>query len=170
MFLTSPSTTPTAAVTAFDNAATLWSNVLQGTRINSATVGSGVSFNNPFQCGLAYDTAIPAGSINQLYIAAEIKPIDGVGGTLGSAGYCGAFLTNTDTGVLMPVIGRMFFDTDDLENMAANGHLEHVILHEMAHVSLKNIGSPNISNVLSSINCLKKLAKVMCCSLVLSYQ
>lgn len=138
MFLTSPSTTPTAAVNAFNNAATLWSSILRGTRINTATVGPGVTFNNPFSCGLTFDTAIPQGSINQLYIAAEIRPIDGVGGTLGSAGYCGAFLTNSDNGLLMPVIGRMFFDTADMENMASNGQLENVILHEMAHVSLNS--------------------------------
>ena len=38
----------------------------------------------------------------------------------------------------MPVIGRMFFDTADMENMASNGQLENVILHEMAHVSLNS--------------------------------
>ena len=62
-------------------------------------------------------------------IFAQIKPIDGVGKILGSAGPCLIRQTSRLT-----VLGVMQFDSDDLANMAASNRLQLVILHEMSHV------------------------------------
>ena len=68
-------------------------------------------------------------TIDDLVIYAELVPIDGVGNILGSAGPC---LIRT-TG-LLTIVGRMRFDTADLDNLESQGRLKSVILHEMGHV------------------------------------
>lgn len=132
VFTNPPATTP-AVTTAFNNAATRWSNILAGTNINSV-VYSGNTFNQ-FSCGLTNNAAIPDGTTDQLFIAADIAAIDGVGNVLGSAGPCNRFSFSIDRpAVQLPVLGAMTFDSADLANMEAAGTLESVILHEMAHV------------------------------------
>ncbi|MBX3133310.1 MAG: hypothetical protein KF689_08000 [Gemmatimonadaceae bacterium] len=64
-----------------------------------------------------------------IIIFAAIVPIDGPGGVLGSAGPCWVRSTSRLTAV-----GVMRFDDADLANMAANGTLGAVIMHEMLHV------------------------------------
>ena len=66
--------------------------------------------------------------IDDLIIYAELVPIDGAGGVLGSAGPC-LIRDNGQTGV-----GRMRFDTADLTALEAAGQLDEVVLHEMGHV------------------------------------
>ena len=132
---TSAPTTPTAANIAFANAASRWSTILSGTNLIAAGINPGDTFN-AFGCGLTNDVAIPVTTIEQLHIAAEIAPIDGVGGVLGSAGPCGGFLQSVDRpGFFLPVFGQMRFDSADVGNLEVSGQLEDVILHEMGHVS-----------------------------------
>ncbi len=78
------------------------------------------------QCG-----ANPAinGPFDDLTIFVTIEPIDGPFGVLGQAGPC--FIR--DPGDLT-VIGRMQFDSDDMELLETEGSLQAVILHEMGHV------------------------------------
>jgi hypothetical protein len=66
--------------------------------------------------------------IDDLVIYAELVPIDGVSGVLGSAGPC----LIRDTGPTG--VGRMRFDTADLQALENSGNLDEVILHEMGHV------------------------------------
>lgn len=68
-------------------------------------------------------------TVDDLLILARVEPIDGPGGTLGSAGPC--FIRS---GSSLTVIGQMRFDSDDLANLEANGLLDEVIIHEMGHV------------------------------------
>ena len=132
---TSPPTTPTPAVNAFDAAAARWSTILAGTFVDSATISVGDTFNT-FDCGLTNDAVIPNTNIDQLHIAADIAPIDGVGSVLGRAGPCNGFLESLDKpGTFLPVLGQMTFDSADLANLISAGTLEDVILHEMGHVS-----------------------------------
>lgn len=70
-----------------------------------------------------------SGTIDGVVVVAQLTPIDGLNGILGAAGPC----IVRDEGFL-PVTGVMRFDTADLANLEANGTLNHVILHEMAHV------------------------------------
>lgn len=68
-------------------------------------------------------------TIDDLVVYVESAPIDGVGGTLGSAGPC-----RVRGGSLLPYLGGMLFDTADLSSLEAQGRLEDVILHELGHV------------------------------------
>lgn len=70
--------------------------------------------------------AITGPTINATGVA-----IDGVGGVLGSAG---PSTTSTQGGFVLATSGQMQFDTADLSNLEANGTLQNVVRHEMAHV------------------------------------
>ena len=79
-----------------------------------------------------YNAAVlAAGNVIQPTITASGEAIDGVGGTLGSAG---PNLITKRAGIWLSKEGQMSFDTADLASMEANGSLYSVILHEMAHV------------------------------------
>jgi hypothetical protein len=73
----------------------------------------------------------PGINISPLVITASGVSIDGVGGTLGSAGPDSVV---SRAGFWLAANGSMQFDTADLNQMEANGTLSSVILHEMAHV------------------------------------
>lgn len=101
-------------------------------RIKQVIVGEMtlVAFPANFDAGPCVAGLIINGeSIPGLRIYATIEAIDGVGGVLGSAGPCYTRSSNDLT-----VVGRMRFDSADMDNMAANGSLGAVILHEMLHV------------------------------------
>jgi hypothetical protein len=68
-------------------------------------------------------------TVQGLLIISTIEAIDGPGGVLGSAGPC--FIRNESS---LTVVGRMRFDSADLANLAAQGRLQTVIMHEMLHV------------------------------------
>ena len=69
----------------------------------------------------------PAG---RLLISSTLTEIDGVGGTLGSAGP-GSVWSSCNT---ISAEGTMTFDIDDIADLEAAGTFEGVILHEMGHV------------------------------------
>ena len=75
--------------------------------------------------------------MDDLYVTAEVRTIDGVGNVLGQAGPCFVRVTNP-SGPLVPgdltVIGIMQFDEDDIDQLLQEGSLRDVILHEMGHV------------------------------------
>ncbi len=101
-------------------------------RIKTVIVGqmSQVPFAADFNANACVSGITIAGeTIGGLRIYATIEPIDGVGGVLGSAGPC--YLRDSNS---LTVVGRMRFDTADMDNMAANGSLGSVILHEILHV------------------------------------
>jgi hypothetical protein len=75
------------------------------------------------------DCGSVSGTIDGVVIVAQLHPIDGVNNILGRAFPC----IVRDEGFL-PVTGVMEFDTADLASLEAHGTLNHVILHEMAHV------------------------------------
>lgn len=68
--------------------------------------------------------------VDDLLINASSTAIDGVGGTLGQAGYDRA----RTTGTRLPYHGSMEFDSADLASMEADGSLLAVITHEIGHV------------------------------------
>jgi hypothetical protein len=69
------------------------------------------------------------GTIDDVLIVAEIKPIDGVGNILGQAGPC--YVRSSSK---LPFLGHMQFDSADIAQLEASGRLDSVILHEMMHV------------------------------------
>ena len=78
-----------------------------------------------------YQPSINENILSNIVINAEGTAIDGVGGTLGSAGPTFGWTTG---GYTLAAEGDMRFDTADLAALENNGSLESVILHEMAHV------------------------------------
>jgi hypothetical protein len=107
---------------AFDDAAARWSRVVTGD-LTDVIVNKAAN-----ACGVG-DPAMTNQTVDDLVIFVALVPIDGVGKTLGQAGPC--FIRNSNK---LTVIGIMKFDTADLANMQANGILNDVVLHEMAHV------------------------------------
>ncbi|GAB5403056.1 MAG: leishmanolysin-related zinc metalloendopeptidase [Aureliella sp.] len=113
-------TGPAQYQAAFNSAETTWESILigyQGGVAVSSSQGSSVS---------------PGGTLTNVIIDATVEDIDGVGGTLGSAGPTAVISDNL--GFTLATDGRMRFDEDDVANLSSSGTLEAVILHEMAHV------------------------------------
>ena len=101
------------------------------TRIN----GLFNSFNgvSPLDLNVAASTCMTgapalAETVRGIVIFAQVAPIDGVGGILGSAGPC-----LIRSGTRLPVVAAMQFDSADMNTMLANGLLNGVVLHEMMH-------------------------------------
>lgn len=79
------------------------------------------------QCG----SGSPAvrGVVDDVRVLITVVPIDGVGGTLGSAGPCWI-----RSGSELPFLGRIRLDSADLDRMAERGILVDLITHEIGHV------------------------------------
>jgi hypothetical protein len=110
-----------AQVQAFTEAEERWESLIAGDLPN-------VPMN---EAAGSCDEGTPAinETADDLIIFATIGPIDGAGAVLGQAGPC--FIR--DPG-FNPIVGVMFFDSDDLEFIESEGLLEGLILHEMGHV------------------------------------
>jgi Ca2+-binding RTX toxin-like protein len=102
---------------AFTQAAARWSQIIIGD-ISDVTVSNTnrTTYNLP-------------ATIDDVYIDAEITPIDGAGQILGQAGP-----VLFRSGSLLPYYGQMEFDSADVASMFSNGTWTNVILHEMGHV------------------------------------
>jgi hypothetical protein len=114
--------TPTASQqAAFDSAAARWSRILLPELSDEVfTPDVDMSF-----CG-----SVPLNeTIDELLIFAQISHIDGVGNILGQAGICYVRDNN-----LLPVVGLMQFDVDDVTQLQNQGQFDEVVLHEMGHV------------------------------------
>ena len=79
------------------------------------------------------DYEIPGDRIvDDLLIYADAREVDGLGGIFAGAGPCQIRAEGS-----LPVVGIMFFDIEDLDEMervAEGRHLDGTIVHEMAHV------------------------------------
>ena len=116
---------PTASQkAAFDSAAARWSSHILGDvediPFNSNDPNASLDF-----CGGETINE----TIDDLLIFVKIDKIDGPGGILGQAGAC--YLRDDN---LLPVIGIMQFDVDDVVTLEASGRFRDVVLHEMGHV------------------------------------
>jgi hypothetical protein len=67
-------------------------------------------------------------TVTGVILYAQVAPIDGPGGVLGSAGPC---FIRVSSG--LSLIGVMNFDVADLQTLASTNRLNSVILHEMLH-------------------------------------
>jgi hypothetical protein len=70
-----------------------------------------------------------SGTIDDILIDVQLRPIDGPGKILGAAGPCVA--RNSDG---LTAYGIMYFDTADLDFLASKGLFDETITHEMGHV------------------------------------
>lgn len=75
------------------------------------------------------DAIVEGVAIDDISITATLEGIDGVGGTLGSAGPRDI----RSDGTFLPSTGAMTFDIADAENQFNLGNWESIILHEMLH-------------------------------------
>jgi len=67
--------------------------------------------------------------VDDVRIYVKIERIDGPGGTLATAGPC------VTRGLsMLPVLGSMRFDSEDLANLEDTGVLVNIVIHEMGHV------------------------------------
>lgn len=122
-------TAPTGNVAAaFENAVTRIQAVVTGD-IPNAQIGTTSTPFDVSQCNASITGVTLNEVVDDIVIYAKVDSIDGVGQVLGSAGPC---LTRTTGG--LTGLGIMRFDTADLANLASNGRLGDVILHEMLHV------------------------------------
>lgn len=71
---------------------------------------------------------LPRDNIPGLVVYILVAPIDGPGGTLGSAGPC------LIRGNEIPALGTMLLDQADVANLQVAGQLPRVVLHELMHV------------------------------------
>ncbi|MDG1358031.1 MAG: hypothetical protein P8P36_07545, partial [Akkermansiaceae bacterium] len=101
------STFTTSQQAAFTNAEATWESLITSYKATSVTPGF------------------------QLTISANNPTIDGVGGTLGSAG---PTFVGAAGSYLYATAGAMSFDSADVAALETAGTWETVILHEMAHV------------------------------------
>ena len=121
MFLT---TMTASQQTIFQQAAGRWQQII------FQDLGQDVVFSAMAgQCG-SNSPAFTSRAVDDLLILASIVTIDGPGGVLGSAGFCG--IRNGGAGA--PFVGLMRFDTADVATLETNGLLDETIMHEMGHV------------------------------------
>lgn len=104
---------------AVDSAARVWERAIVGNlpsvNVNTAAIGS--------LCGPVNEV------VDDIIMFVRIEPIDGAFGVLGSAGPCAWRQSN-----LLPVVGGMRLDVEDVARLAAQGQLVSVVVHEMAHI------------------------------------
>ena len=74
--------------------------------------------------------------IDDIRIWVSIDSIDGVGGIVGSAGPCHVRSISYGFGAIVstPTLGAMILDEADVASLEADGVLESVVTHELAHV------------------------------------
>jgi hypothetical protein len=124
-------TPPTAPIQAsFDLAASIIRGTITGPLTN-ATLPS--DFKNVSECDASltgFDN-VPRTVISGVVVYISVVPIDGVGGTLGSAGPC---IVRSAAQRYLPVLGVMRLDAADVNNLSVGGYLTTVVLHELLHV------------------------------------
>ena len=75
------------------------------------------------------DVVVDSVIVDDITITATLEGIDGVGGTLGSAGP----RQIRNDGTYLPATGAMTFDSADADNQFNLGNWETIVLHEMMH-------------------------------------
>jgi Leishmanolysin len=111
----------------FIQAAQRWMTIIQGDLVD-IPLRDGFLPATTDICGFA-TPEVQIEVIDDLFIFAQIAPIDGPGKVLGQAGPTGLRTTGE-----LPLIGCMQFDEADVEALEKAGTFPQVILHEMGHV------------------------------------
>lgn len=106
---------------AFADAALRWRRILIGDILDvQVNLRAG-------DCGLDHPAMDEV--VDDLVIFAVVENIDGAGGILGSAGPC-----SNERQSMLPAVGAMRFDGDDVRNLELAGRFDEVVFHEMGHV------------------------------------
>jgi hypothetical protein len=107
-------------------AADRWMSIVQGDLGDVDFSSTPVAANS---CGDGVQHPEFSGTVDDLRIFIDIRPLDGPSGTLGQAGFC-----QIRTSSRLPVLGFMSFDSEDLGPIEASGDFGALVLHEMGHV------------------------------------
>ena len=112
---------------AFEQAAGWWMTILAATELPDipGNVISAVGCDD-----IVSDQSVA--SIDDLMVVMAVRTVDGPGGVLARARPCGV-----REGSMLPFMGTIQFDKDDLEGLLERGNtddVEELILHEMGHV------------------------------------
>jgi hypothetical protein len=86
------------------------------------------NFNYALECALSGAPVVDE-TIDDILIFFRVLPIDGPGGTLGSAGPC---ILRSET--LLPVMGDVLLDAADVAAVGDDAAIHDLVLHEMLHV------------------------------------
>jgi len=108
---------------AFTSAKAKWESIIRTGVPDQPPVSLPANYCSPTSNTPAY-----TGGIDDIFIEAQIAPIDGPGGTVGQAGPC---WFRPESG--LPIYGVMRFDIADVARLEAGGLLTSTILHEMGH-------------------------------------
>ena len=87
--------------------------------------------------------------VDDVFICAKIRPIDGRGGILGSAGPEFARFETTN---VLPFVGNMQFDTADVEALIEDGTLDSVIVSHMKRYFIGKFQYSYSLTLVSSLN------------------
>ena len=110
---------------AFTAAANRWMTILRGELGDVDFSPNPVAANS---CGGGQHPEV-SDRVDDLRILVDIRPIDGLGGTLAQAGFCQIRVSSR-----LPLLGFMSFDSEDLGPIEQSGDLATLTLHEMGHV------------------------------------
>jgi hypothetical protein len=122
-------TPPTGATLTSFNSAFAKIDAMVLSKLSAVGIPAGINLED--DCGAAgADINVPSETHTGLVVYIQITPIDGVGGTLGSAGPC----LVRPSGSELPVLGVMQLDAADVASLQTNGRLTTVVHHELLHV------------------------------------
>ncbi len=110
---------------AFEDAADWWMSILAETELPDVPLGGQARLG----CGDTFTEEEIGGAIDDLVVVASVEEIDGPGGILAGARPC-----SVREGSMLPFLGIVRFDKDDLANIEGTRDLEELILHEIGHV------------------------------------
>ncbi len=110
---------------AFEDAADWWMSILADTELPDVPLDGQARLG----CGDTFTEEEIGGSIDDLVVVASVEEIDGPGGILAGARPC-----SVREGSMLPFLGIVRFDKDDLANIEGTRDLEELILHEIGHV------------------------------------
>lgn len=127
---------------AFTNAATRWDSIIVGDEEDVVVTAQDKTDS------MCTDSGIPD-LIDDIYICAVIEDIDGPGQILGSAGPELAIFGPGSR--VRPFIGRMRFDTADVDGLVAAGTFEGVIVSTFRFAAFVMKPLPNILTLLLSV-------------------
>ena len=104
------------------SAAGRWASILASTELPDVEV------NGTLTCASDNVTInVEIGTLDDLAIVADVRAVDGAGGTAASAGLCDIRSSG------MPALALIVFDAADVDALAQSGKLSTVTVHEMAH-------------------------------------
>ena len=110
---------------AFEEAAEWWMSILADMELPDVPLVGEAQLG----CGEVFTEEEIGGAIDDLLVVASVQTLDGPGGILAGARPC-----SVREGSMLPYLGIVQFDKDDLASFEGSNDLVELILHEVGHV------------------------------------